>query len=66
MPDQLFIKYVVSPLVILSIILGDWGDNSCLGKDGYLGIERAGAGSSILFICETEIKRISYFHFKGD
>jgi hypothetical protein len=43
-PDQLFIKYIVSPLVILSISHGDWGDNCCLGSVGYLGIERAGAG----------------------
>jgi hypothetical protein len=26
--------------VILSIIHGDWGDNGCFGRCGYLGIER--------------------------
>jgi hypothetical protein len=43
MPDQLFIKYIVSPLVILRIRHGDWEDNSCLGRGGYLDIERVGA-----------------------
>jgi hypothetical protein len=42
MPDLLFVQYAVSPLVILSISHGDWGDSSCLGRGGYLGIERAG------------------------
>jgi hypothetical protein len=27
MPDYLFTKYLGSPLVILSISCGDWGDN---------------------------------------
>jgi hypothetical protein len=44
MSNQLFTKYVVSPLVILSISHGDWRDNGCLGRGGYLVIERAGAG----------------------
>jgi hypothetical protein len=44
MPDQLFTNYVVSPLLILSISHGEWEDNGCLGRDGYLGIERADAG----------------------
>jgi hypothetical protein len=43
MPDKLFIKYVVSPLVILSISHGDWGNNGYLGRGGYLSIEKAGA-----------------------
>jgi hypothetical protein len=42
MLDKLFIKYVGSPLVILSISHGDWGDNGCLERGGYLGIERSG------------------------
>jgi hypothetical protein len=44
MLDQLFTNYVVSPLMILSINHGDWEDNGCLGRGGYLGIERTGAG----------------------
>jgi hypothetical protein len=43
-PYQLFTKYVVSPLVILSIRYGDYGDHSCFYTDGCLGIERAGTG----------------------
>jgi hypothetical protein len=45
MPSQLFTKYVVSPLVILSISHGDWGDNGCLSRGGYLGNERAIIGA---------------------
>jgi hypothetical protein len=41
--DQLFRKYVLSPLVILSISHGNWEDTSCLGRGRYLGIERDGA-----------------------
>jgi hypothetical protein len=45
MLDQLFTQYIVSPLVILSISHGDWEDNCCLGRDGYLDIElKEGAG----------------------
>jgi hypothetical protein len=44
MLHQLFTKYIVSPLVILFISHGDWRDKGCLGRGGYLGIERAGAG----------------------
>jgi hypothetical protein len=44
MPNQLFTKFVVSPLVILSISHADWRYNGCLGRGGYLGFERAGAG----------------------
>jgi hypothetical protein len=43
MKDQLFTNYVVSPVMILSISCGNWGDNS-LSRGGYLGILRAGAG----------------------
>jgi hypothetical protein len=46
MLDQLFTKYVLSFLVILFISCGDWGNNGCLGRGGYLGIERAGTGGS--------------------
>jgi hypothetical protein len=42
MLDQLFIKCVWSPLVIVSISHGDWEDNSSLDGGGYLGIEIAG------------------------
>jgi hypothetical protein len=44
MPDQLFTKYVGSPIVILAISHGDWGNKSYLDGCGYLGIERAYAG----------------------
>jgi hypothetical protein len=44
MLEQLFTKYVVIPLVILSINCGDCMENSCLGRGVYLGIERAGTG----------------------
>jgi hypothetical protein len=30
--------------VILSISHGDWGENGCLGRGGYLGIVKDGAG----------------------
>jgi hypothetical protein len=30
--------------MILSTSCGDWGDNCCLGRGGFLGIERDGAG----------------------
>jgi hypothetical protein len=33
MPDQLFTQYIVSPLVTLSVIHGDWGNNGCLGRE---------------------------------
>jgi hypothetical protein len=36
MPDQLFTICVVSPLVISSISCGNWGNNGCLGKGGFL------------------------------
>jgi hypothetical protein len=29
---------------MLPVSCGDWRNNSCLDKDGYLGIERAGTG----------------------
>jgi hypothetical protein len=44
MPDHLLTKYIVSMLVIFSISHGDWGDNGCFGRRGYLGIERADTG----------------------
>jgi hypothetical protein len=47
MSDQLFTNYVVNPLVILSISHRDREDNGCLGRGGYLCIERAGAGGGM-------------------
>jgi hypothetical protein len=44
MLNHLFTKYVVSPLLILFISPGDCGNNGCLGKGGFLGIERGGIG----------------------
>jgi hypothetical protein len=40
---QLFAQYTASHLVISSISHGNWGDDGCLGRGGYLGIKRAGA-----------------------
>jgi hypothetical protein len=37
-------KICMSPLGILSIRQRDWGHNGCLGRGGYLGIERVGTG----------------------
>jgi hypothetical protein len=42
MLDQLFKKYVGNPWMIIFISCGDWGDKSCLDRNGYLIIERAG------------------------
>jgi hypothetical protein len=44
MPYQLFSKSVVSSFLIFSINCGDWGIMVFLGRDVYLGIEKAGAG----------------------